>query len=147
MRLRRRVSVSLLPLLLIFLTLVPPANSQDVESVAVAAKPSVAVILVQRADGVVSGTAFMAAERLVLTAEHVVANARRIVVKFPYYPAVDAKLYGSDSENDVAVLAIAGLPVRPLPLGDVSQVREGQRVVVVGFQRVEVRGAEAGTVT
>jgi len=138
----------LLPVLLIFLTLPPAVHSQDVETVAIAAKPSVAVILAQRADGgIASGTAFMAAEKLILTAEHVVANAKRILVKFPDYPAVDARVSGADANNDVAVLAIPGLPVRPLPLGDVSQVREGQRVVVIGFPRIEALGAETATVT
>src|SRR5205809_2698100 len=89
----------------------------------------------------------MAAERLLLTAEHVVAASRRVAVKFPDYPAADVQLLGSDSENDVAVLSIPESGVRPLPLGDISQVREGQRVVVIGFPRVDVLGAEAATVT
>jgi S1-C subfamily serine protease len=137
----------LLSLSLALLVLVPTASPQDVESVAVAAKSSVAVILAEEEDGIVSGTGFMAAGRLILTAEHVVANSRRIVVKFPNYPVVDAELLGADSDNDVAVLSIPELPVRPLPLGDISQVREGQRVIVVGFPRVDVLGAETATVT
>src|SRR5713226_6779410 len=113
---RWRIPAALLLPVLALLTLGRIANSQDVESVATSAKPSVAVVLVQRADGLVSGTAFMAAEDLLLTAEHVVANTRRIVVKFPNYPVVDARLVASDSENDVAVLSIPELAVRPLPL-------------------------------
>jgi S1-C subfamily serine protease len=147
MRSRWKVPAALLLPVLALFTLGRIANSQDVESVAVGAKPSVAVVLTQRADGIVSGTAFMAAEDLVLTAEHVVANARRIVVKFPNYPVVDAQLVASDSENDVAVLSIPELAVRPLPLGDISDVREGQRIVVVGFPRIDVLGAETATVT
>ncbi len=139
--------MALLLTVLALLTFGHIANSQDIESVAVGAKPSVAVVLAERADGVVSGTAFMAAERLVLTAEHVVAKSRRIVVKFPNYPVVDARLVVSDSENDVAVLSIPELAVRPLPLGDISDVREGQRIVVVGFPRIDVLGAETATVT
>ncbi len=147
MRSKWKAPTALLLTLLALLTFGRIANSQDVESVATGAKPSVALVLTQRADGVVSGTAFMAAEGLVLTAQHVVANARRIVVKFPNYPVVDARLVGSDSENDVAVLSIPELAVRPLPLGDISDVREGQRIVVVGFPRIDVLGAETATVT
>jgi S1-C subfamily serine protease len=147
MRSRWRIPAALLLPVLALLTLGRIANSEDVESVATGAKPSVAVVLAQRADGLVSGTAFMAAEDLLLTAEHVVANARRIVVKFPNFPVVDARLVASDSENDVAVLSIPELAVRPLPLGDISDVREGQRIVVVGFPRIDVLGAETATVT
>lgn len=139
--------VPLLLMALAFFALVPIASPQDAESVAVAAKPSVAVVLTQRADGVVSGTAFMAAGGLVLTAEHVIAESQEIVVKFPNHPAVDAEPVGSDSDNDVAVLSIPELSVRPLPLGDISQVREGQRIVVIGFPRIDVLGAETATVT
>lgn len=147
MRLKWKAPAALLLMIPALLTLVLTANSQDVESVAKGAKLSVAVVLAQRGDGVVSGTAFMAAERLLLTAEHVVAASRRVAVKFPDYPAADVQLVGSDSENDVAVLSIPESGVRPLPLGDISQVREGQRVVVIGFPRVDVLGAEAATVT
>jgi S1-C subfamily serine protease len=141
-----------LPAAVLFMILTPSslvliANSQDVESVAVGAKSSVAVVLAERRDGVVSGTAFMAGERLLLTAEHVVASSRRVTVKFPDYPAADVQLVGSDRENDVALLSIAESVVRPLSLGDISDVREGQRIVVIGFPRVDVLGAESATVT
>ncbi len=148
MRLVRKALALLLPSALMYLTLTPGAHSQDVESVASAAKASVAVILVQKTDGsIASGTAFMAAEKLALTAAHVVVDARRVLVKFPDYSAVDARVAGSNSDDDVAVLNIPALPVRPLPLGDVAQVREGQRIIVVGFPRIEVLGAETATVT
>src|SRR2546426_5838350 len=147
MRSRWKAPAALSLTIFALLTLVLIANSQDVESVATGAKLSVAVVIAQRGNGVVSGTAFMAAERLLLTAEHVVAASRRVVIKFPDYPVADVQLVGSDSENDVAVLSIAESIVRPLPLGDISQVREGQRVVVIGFPRVDVLGTDAATVT
>ncbi len=147
MRSKWKAPTALLLTVLVLLTLGRIANSQDVESVVAGAKPSVAVVLAERANGVVSGTAFMAAEGLALTAEHVVADARRIVVKFPNFRVVDAQLVASDSENDVAVLSIPELSVRPLPLGNISDIREGQRIVVVGFPRIDVLGAETATVT
>lgn len=123
------------------------AHSQDAESVAAVAKPSVAVVLTQRPGGVGSGTAFLVAERLIVTAEHVIANSRHIAVKFPQHPPVEAQLVDSDSESDVAVLSIPPLHLRPLPLGDISQVREGQQVIVVGFPLIDALGAETATVT
>ena len=123
------------------------AQAQDIEAVASAAKSSVAVILAQRPDGNFSGTAFMAAEHLVLTANHVVKGATRVLLKFPDYPAVDARVVASEANDDVAVLTIPSLPVRPLPLGDIGQVHEGQAIVVIGFPRVEALGIETATVT
>ncbi len=111
--------VVLLSLLAPNLFFVPLANSQDAEAVATAAKPSVGAILAERPDRLFSGTGFMAADQIVLTAYHVVEGARRILLKFPDYPAVEAKLVGGSGNDDVAVLSIPGLPVRPLPLGDI----------------------------
>ena len=51
---------------------VPLAQSQDVGSVATAARSSVAVILATRPDATFHGTGFMAADRLVLTTNHLV---------------------------------------------------------------------------
>src|SRR5437899_10789032 len=107
MRLKWKAPAALLLMIPALLMLVLTANSQDVESVATGAKLSVAVVLAQRGDGVVSGTAFMAAERLLLTAEHVVAASRRVAVKFPEYPAAEVQTDGSDNENDYAVMSCA----------------------------------------
>src|SRR5437667_7060959 len=146
MRLKWKAPAALLLMIPALLMLVLTANSQDVESVATGAKLSVAVVLAQRGDGVVSGTAFMAAERLLLTAEHVVAASRRVAVKFPDYPVADVQLVGSDSENDVAVLSIPESGVWPLPLGYISWVGSGEGVAASCFARVDVLEAVAATV-
>src|SRR5256886_12992477 len=106
MRLKWKAPAALLLMNPALFMLVLTANSQDVESVATGAKLSVAVVLAQRGDGVVSGTAFMAAERLLLTAEHVVAASRRVAVKFPDYPVADGPLVWSNSEKEGAGTSI-----------------------------------------
>jgi hypothetical protein len=125
----------------------PPAHSQDAESVFAASRASVAAVLSDTPVGISSGSAFMAADRLVLTAYHVIQDARRVVVRFPDYSPVDARVVATDNVNDLALLAIPALPVRPLPLGDVAQVREGQRIVVLGYPRPEALGVQTPTVT
>src|SRR2546430_12302146 len=101
MRLKWKAPAALLLMIPALLTLVLTANSQDVESVAKGAKLSVAVVLAQRGDGVVSGTAFMAAERLLLTAEHVVAASRRVAVNINDYSAADVQMVRLAHENHV----------------------------------------------
>ncbi len=126
---------------------IPAAHSQDVETVATSAKPSVAVILAKGPDGISSGTGFLVADQLVLTADHVVRGATEIVLEFPNFPPVPARLVRGDQDTDVAVLSIPTLPIPPLPLGDITQVREGQTIVVIGFPRIEALGTETASVT
>jgi S1-C subfamily serine protease len=126
---------------------VPAAYSQTVEAVATAAKSSVAVILVQKADGLHSGTGFMAADRRVVTTFHLVEGARRIQLKFPGVQSVDATVAKKDQANDVAVLSIPPLPVKPLPLGIIAAAHEGETIVVIGYPRVKALGAETSSVT
>ncbi|MDR7523631.1 MAG: trypsin-like peptidase domain-containing protein [Armatimonadota bacterium] len=147
----RSVKVALLGLafylILALGTLVPAAESQDTESVFAGSRASVAAVGSDTPGGVSIGSAFAAADRLALTAHHVIRDARRVIVRFPDYPPVDARVVATDSVNDLAVLAIPALPVRPLPLGDVAQVREGQRIVVIGYPRPEILGVQTPTVT
>lgn len=145
---RPRVAAMRLWISVALLFLLPTgANSQDVESVALGAKPSVGVILAEVPSGISSGTAFQAAERLAVTAYHVIQDARRVILKFPDHPPVEARVAGVDINNDLAVLSFPTLPIRSLPLGDISQVREGQRIVVIGFPRIEALGTQTATVT
>ncbi|HLJ58974.1 MAG TPA: trypsin-like peptidase domain-containing protein [bacterium] len=126
---------------------IPTAKAQDVEVVVANAKSSVAVILAKGPKGVFSGTGFFIGNGLVLTANHVVQGATQIALKFPEYPAVQARLVRSSQANDVAVLSIPNLPVRPLSLGDINRTHEGETVVVIGFPRIEDLGTATATVT
>src|SRR6266513_631916 len=140
--------VAILPFLLVSVPSVTRAATvQGIGPAGDAAKPSVGVVLAERPDGKVSGTAFVVADRLALTADHVVRGARRIQIKFPNQSAVEAKVVGGNEKADVATLSIPSLPIRPLPLGDSRRVFETQRIVVIGFPRVDTLGNLTPTVT
>jgi serine protease Do len=69
----------------------------------------------------------------VVTNNHVIENARKITVKLPDGRSFEAKLIGTDSATDVALLKIKS--DRSLPtveFGDDRQVRVGDWVVAVG---------------
>ena len=69
----------------------------------------------------------------ILTNHHVITDATEIKVSLPgREEALDAKVIGTDAENDVAVIKVAadGLPIATL--ADSSQVRRGDIVFAVG---------------
>jgi S1-C subfamily serine protease len=70
----------------------------------------------------------------ILTNAHVVEGASKIEVKFSDDRTVDAKLLGSDSSTDVALLKVNASKelLRPLRLGDSSKAEVGDAVVAIG---------------
>ena len=140
--------VAILPFLLVSVpSPTRAATAQDVGAAGSAATPSVGVVLAERPGGKVSGTAFVVADRIALTADHVVRGARRIQIKFPNQSPVEAKVLGGNEKDDVATLSIPSLPIRPLPLGDSRRIFESQRVVVIGYPRVGALGNPTPTAT
>jgi serine protease Do len=70
---------------------------------------------------------------LILTNDHVVANATRIDVVFGEDERKRATIVGSDAPTDVAVLRIEGhAPLKSIPLGDSDRTRVGDWVVAIG---------------
>jgi len=73
------------------------------------------------------------ADGSILTNQHVIDRAERIVVKLADGRSVRARLVGADPETDVALIKIdgqSGLPVAPL--GDSSTLRTGEWVCAIG---------------
>jgi serine protease Do len=69
----------------------------------------------------------------ILTNDHVVENADKIVVSLADGRTYSAKLIGRDSKTDVALLKIeAGGALPAAPLGDSSRLRVGQWVMAIG---------------
>jgi serine protease Do len=83
------------------------------------------------AGGVGTGFVFDASG-LILTNDHVVANATRIDVVFGEEERKRATVIGSDTPTDVAVLRIEGHAMKSLPLGDSDRIRVGDWVVAIG---------------
>jgi serine protease Do len=70
----------------------------------------------------------------VLTNNHVVANAKDIVVSLANGRDVGATVVGADPKSDLAVLKLKGNfgPLRALPFGDSDRLRLGDVVLAVG---------------
>jgi len=69
----------------------------------------------------------------ILTAEHVVSNARRIVVVTPGEFRAPAIVVSADPDHDLALLKIETVGLSEAPLGYAGAVRLDQEVFVVGF--------------
>ncbi|MFQ5398325.1 MAG: S1C family serine protease [Anaerolineae bacterium] len=70
----------------------------------------------------------------IVTNNHVVAGADRIVVTFADNTEVDAALVGTDPDNDLAVIQVDVDQdlLAPIPLGDSESLKVGQLVVAIG---------------
>ena len=79
------------------------------------------------------GTGFIInADGYVVTNNHVIEGAERVVVTYRDVAAVDAEIVGRDPQTDLAVLRIDVEDPMPLPVGNSSQLRVGEAVVAVG---------------
>ncbi len=70
----------------------------------------------------------------IVTNNHVVAQAQRVMVIFYDGTQVNASIVGTDPDSDLAVIQVDHLVdgAHPLPLGDSEQVQPGQWVVAIG---------------
>jgi serine protease Do len=69
---------------------------------------------------------------IIITNDHVIRNAQIITVTLNDGRRLKAKLIGSDSETDVAVLKIDGQNLKSLPIGDSDAIEVGDFVVAIG---------------
>ncbi len=68
----------------------------------------------------------------ILTNNHVVSGADKIMVTFHDGERAEAKVVGTDPDADVAVIKIENLSYRPLPKGHSDKLRVGEWVMAVG---------------
>ena len=78
----------------------------------------------------VEGTGWVARTDLVVTAAHVVAGQKDTVVELQSGARLPADVVAFDPRNDIAVLRVGGLGLRPLPLADAEP---GRPVAVLGY--------------
>jgi putative serine protease PepD len=84
---------------------------------------------------VATGTGFeIDAKGHILTADHVLAGASSVTVRFRDGTSRSAKVLGADSATDAAVLGVdtSGLTTHPLPLGTSHALGVGQPLAVIG---------------
>jgi hypothetical protein len=79
----------------------------------------------------VEGTGWVAASDLVVTAAHVVAGEENTTIQIPgQEPSRRADVVVLDVHNDIAVLHVEGLGLKPLRLAD---PRSGAAVAIIGY--------------
>ncbi len=97
--------------------------------------PSVVNISVLTPLGSSGGSGFVLdTDGHIVTNNHVVEGARQILVRFADDTTVEAELVGADADSDLAVIQVdvpADL-LKPVQLGDSSELRVGQRAIAVG---------------
>ena len=79
-----------------------------------------------------SGVIIDAAQGYVLTNGHVAANATRIEVTTKDNRRLTAKLVGTDSDTDIAVLQIPAGNLTAVPMGDSDRLQVGDFVLAIG---------------
>ena len=79
------------------------------------------------------GTGFVIdAEGLIVTNNHVVANAQQIVVTTDAGALYDAAVVGRDPQTDLAVLRVDATGLPPIALGRSADLQIGESVVAIG---------------
>ncbi|MDI3340725.1 MAG: trypsin-like peptidase domain-containing protein [Sphaerobacter sp.] len=68
----------------------------------------------------------------ILTNNHVIAGAERLLVSLPDGRSFPATVVGTDPQTDLAVLQIQGDDLPVAPLGDSNRLRVGEWVVAIG---------------
>jgi S1-C subfamily serine protease len=94
------------------------------------AAPSVVRVLGTACGLRIAGSGWVAAPSLVVTAAHVVAGQEDTVVTSSRLRRTAATVVAFDRKNDLALLRVAGLRLRPLPLRKPSP---GQPVAILGY--------------
>ena len=79
------------------------------------------------------GSGFIISEDgYVVTNNHVVENARQVIVRLPDRQEFDAEVIGTDPRSDLAVLKITGQNLPTLSLAEDRDVKVGQWVLAIG---------------
>jgi S1-C subfamily serine protease len=88
---------------------------------------------------------------LVLTNNHVIANATKVYVNLADGSQIEGSVVGSDPENDLAVIRFtppAGMELKTIPYGDSKNLKVGQKVLAIGnpfaFERTLTVGIVSG---
>jgi S1-C subfamily serine protease len=113
--------------------------------------PSVVYIAITGISGSGSGSGFVwDTEGHIVTNNHVVESARRILVTFADHTTAEAKVVGADADSDLAVIKVdvPASRLHPVTLGDSNALRVGQRAIAIGnpfgFEQTMTTGIISG---
>ncbi len=86
----------------------------------------------QQKNSLGSGVIIDSSQGLVLTNNHVIDKADKILVTLHDGRQLNAELIGTDPESDVAIIRVPGNNLTQLPIADSSQLKVGDFVVAIG---------------
>ena len=86
----------------------------------------------RQTQGIGSGVIVDAKKGYIITNNHVITNADTIFVTLQNKQKLKAKLIGTDSETDIAVLQVEGKQLTDIPMGDSDKLRVGDFAVAIG---------------
>jgi S1-C subfamily serine protease len=91
-----------------------------------------------------SGSGFLISRRIIVTNNHVVANATAITC-FVGDQSIDAKVVAADKDIDLSFIWLTRDPplgTKQFSLGDSSAVKQGRRVFAMGYQLPDILGTK-----
>ena len=114
----------------------PPKNLEELYD---RANPGVVSILVEVSQGGQTGAGagsgvILTEDGYIATNHHVIDGANTIIVRFYNDADIQAKVIGDDPNSDLAIIKVDRMAegAKPLPLGDLNDVRVGDAVVAIG---------------
>lgn len=94
--------------------------------------------------GGASGTGFFITPTHILTNYHVINGGKKFEILFKENK-YEVEVFATDPNNDLAILKVSGIEgsVKPLPIANSRDVKEGSRVYTVGFPMPDQLGIRA----
>ncbi|TQJ74938.1 S1C family serine protease [Streptomyces sp. SLBN-31] len=113
---------------------VPAGKKGDVASIAAAVSPSVVEVSATLSNGTSTGSGvIITSGGEIVTNNHVISGAQSIKVTTSDGKSYTAKLVGTDSKKDLALIKVEGASgLKPATLGNSSGVQVGDTVVAIG---------------
>lgn len=114
-----------------------PTDLLTVSGVSEKVSPSTVMITAEVSNGYQTGTSmgsgfFITTDGVIVTNYHVIENARSVSVTTNDGTEYQAKVLGSDSTTDIAVLKVEGSGFVAAELGDSSKAKVGDQIVAIG---------------
>ncbi|MGW2834798.1 S1C family serine protease [Streptomyces sp. NPDC001286] len=115
-------------------SVVPSSKKGDVASIAAAVSPSVVEVSATLSNGTSTGSGvIITSGGEIVTNNHVVSGAQSIKVTTSAGKSYTAKVVGTDSKKDLALIKLEGASgLKPATLGNSSGVQVGDTVVAIG---------------
>jgi hypothetical protein len=89
-----------------------------------------------------SGTGFfVSADGYIVTNNHVINNAKKILVTTSYGASHEAQVVKRDVNNDLVILKISGKNYPFINISSSSEVQRGEKVYTLGFPQIGIQGS------